>query len=229
MQYKLGLELMSPLVAGCLFLIGLSAAQAETIYKHVDEQGNVTYTSSKPEGETGEFEEKEVSQPDETPDTDLDALAEDTPIMFYSAPQCAACDMVRTYLTSTGMPFTEVDVSDDYDAQQAMKQDVGSLNVPTVSVGGRNLSGFNASALDTILEVAGYPVGSAGGATDTGAVPQAEQAPGQDEVAGEGEAIDEEDIAEVADEVADDLADDLNEDLQDEVENDNGDQTDADN
>ncbi len=225
MQYKLGLELMTPLVAASLLLLGTGVAQAEMIYKHVDEQGNVTYTSSKPENTVGNVEEKDVSQTDEAPATDIQALADDTPIMFYSVPECAACDMVRTYLTSTGMPFTEIDVADDFDAQQTMKQDVGNLNVPTVSVGDRNLSGFNASALDVILESAGYPIGSADDAIDTGTVPQGEQETVQDEVTDEAGTIDEEDVAEIAD----DVADDLNEDIVDETENDNGDQTDADN
>ena len=126
--------------------------------------------------------------------------------------------MVRTYLGNAGMPFTEVDVADDYDAQQSMKKDVGNLNVPTVTVGGRSLSGFNATALDTILDVAGYPVGDTPTASPAAA--------GNTDVAGN-EA--DEAVAGTEDNVADDLADDLNEDLQEDIENDNGDQTDADN
>ena len=218
MQYISRFAVATPLIAGCLLVLGSGPAQAEKLYKLVDEQGNVTYSDSKPENVAGEIEEQDASLPEVEAETDLDTLAEDTPIMFYSVPECAACDMVRTYLGNAGMPFTEVDVADDYDAQQSMKKDVGNLNVPTVSVGGRSLSGFNASALDTILDVAGYPVGgtpavSPATASDTDAAGSE-----TDEAAADNE-----------DDVVDDLADDLKEDLQEDIENDNGDQTDADN
>lgn len=218
MQYKSRFAVATPLIAGCLLALGSGPVQAEKLYKTVDEQGNVTYSDSKPENAMGEVEEQEASLPDVEADTDLDALAEDTPILFYSVPECAACDMVRTYLSNAGMPFTEVDVADDYDAQQSMKKDVGNLNVPTVSVGGRTLSGFNASALDTILDVVGYPVGAAPAVSPATATDTDVAGNETDEAAAGNE-----------DNVADDLADDLNEDIQEDIENDNGDQTDADN
>ena len=218
MQYKSRFAVATPLIAGCLLVLGSGPAQAEKLYKLVDEQGNVTYSDSKPENVAGEIEEQDASLPEVEAETDLDTLAEDTPIMFYSVPECAACDMVRTYLGNAGMPFTEVDVADDYDAQQSMKKDVGNLNVPTVSVGGRSLSGFNASALDTILDVAGYPVGGTPAASPATASDTDAAGSETDEAASDNE-----------DDVVDDLADELKEDLQEDIENDNGDQTDADN
>jgi glutaredoxin len=166
MQYKVTKSLTLTALAACFLLPGLSSAQSGKLYKLVDEQGNVTFTDIKPETETAVVEELDtsLSAAGEETATNIDQIAEDAPITFYSATDCAACDMVRTHLKDSNLPFTEVAVGDDYDAQQQMKQAVGNLNVPTVTVGERSLTGFNASALDAILDVAGYPVGEAAAA-----------------------------------------------------------------
>lgn len=166
MQYKVRKGLTLTALAACFLLPGLSPAQSGKLYKLVDEQGNVTFTDIKPEADASGVEELDtsLSAAGEDATADLDQLAEDAPITFYSASDCAACDMVRTYLKDSNLPYTEVEVADDYDAQQQMKQAVGNLNVPTVTVGERTLTGFNASALDAILDVAGYPVGEAAAA-----------------------------------------------------------------
>jgi glutaredoxin len=217
MQDKLRFKIAVTTLLGSFMLLGITPAQAGKLYKLVDEQGNITYSDTRPDSDAGSVEEQDVSPAAGEESAGLDQLADDTPIMFYSVPECAACDMVRTYLGNTGFPYTELQVDDDYDAQQKMKAAVGNLNVPTVTVGGRTLSGFNASALDAVLDVAGYPVGAE--------VPAA-AATGSTTEAGAGDT--EEADAEFDDTIAEDVADDLKENLQDEIETTNGDDTDAD-
>ena len=229
MQDTLGFKMTVTALAGSILLLASIPAQAEKLYKLIDEQGNITYSDTKPDSDAGSVEERDTSQPESDETSGLDQLSEDTPIMFYSVPKCAACDMVRTYLNDTGFPFTELEVADDFDAQQKMKEAVGNLNVPTVTVGGRTLSGFNASALDAVLDVAGYPVGGELPATDAaGQVTGAESGEPAEAAADAETAETEEAVAEFDDTVAEDVADDLKEDLQDEFESTNGDDTDAD-
>ena len=215
MQDKLRFGITVTALAGSFLLLGIAHAQAGKLYKLVDEQGNITYSDTKPDSDAGSVEEQDASQPESDEPAGLDQLAEETPIMFYSVPECAACDMVRTYLNDSGFPFTELEVDDDYDAQQKMKTAVGNLNVPTVTVGGRTLTGFNASAMDAILDVAGYPVGDAAAPVPAG---QTTETNASNE--NEPTAVNEENVA-------DDLADDLKEDLQDEIETADGDDTEA--
>ncbi len=95
------------------------------------------------------------------------------------------------------MPFTEINVSDDRAAQQAMKERVGALAVPTLLVGEKVMSGYMRSLLDGELTAAGYPpaagapaaAGPAAGANadagedagETEAAPDAEPATGEDD------------------------------------------------
>lgn len=164
------------LLVSATLLATVPSAQAQKLYKWVDGNGNVTYTDTKPPENAGMVEERELERvTDDQQQPDLDQLAEESPITFYSVPGCDACDMVRNYLSEQDLPFTEVNVESDVDNQTAMKAAVGNLSVPTLTVGSRAMTGYNRDGIATMLEVAGYPTGSAaatageGEAAETGA------------------------------------------------------------
>jgi len=159
---------MTTALAGVLALATYNPATGQQLYKVIDEHGKVTYTDVKPEPDNAVIEERvtiPVAEDDQKPT--LEELAARKPIVLYTVPECSACDMVRTYLESKKYPYTEINVEGDVEAQKQMKTAVGNLSVPTLTVDGRKLTGFNASALDAILDIAGYPANTDDAGQDT--------------------------------------------------------------
>jgi glutaredoxin len=159
----------------CAFLVlalvaaGLSAAQAASLYKWVDSQGRVSYHDKPPpEGSDYRVEEKTLrsgekakyqqAQPDKN-----------APVILYSAPKCASCDLARIYLDKRKVPYTEKNVESDLKFQEELKEKSGSVSVPTVTVGEKVMKGYLESLLEGELDAAGYPkIGTTGSGQDAG-------------------------------------------------------------
>ena len=161
---------ISILVAG-VFLLAASA-QAQDLYKWVDEDGNVTYQDSPPPGDTGAAkpfaEDAEVAA-----EAENDALP-DVSVTLYSVPICDSCDLVRNLLQKYGVPFDEKDASDDVAVQAEVREIAGQLTVPVLAVGDSMVTGYSSSGITAELTSAGFtPVREGAPAnTDTGNAPQ---------------------------------------------------------
>jgi glutaredoxin len=175
-------------VAVLVTALAISPAFAGKLYKWVDEAGNVSYQDRPPPEGRGSVEEREVRESGATEgDPAARAAAARAPVTLYTVPGCSSCDAARAHLKQRGIPFREVSVSaGNVKAQQEMKQKVGELSVPTITVGTKVMKGFLASLLDGELDAAGYPKpGSAEGEAEA----EAEGAGGAgSEAASEGEA-----------------------------------------
>jgi len=135
-------------------------AMADRLYKWVDQYGNVSYQDRPPPpGQGGKVEEKllgDKSRSGEDPSTA--AAAAKFPITLYVTTKCAPCDVARAYLKGRKVPFTEIDVSEkNPEAQMAMREKVGDLAVPTITVGSRVMKGYMESLVEGELNQAGYP------------------------------------------------------------------------
>ena len=161
-------------------LLAASTAQAGTLYKWVDERGNVIYSDEKPPEGAAQVEERDDAYSGEQQGKSINQLVEESPIVLYSTPDCDACGMMREYLNETGLPYTEVNVADDVAAQEQMRGQVGSLSVPSLAVGDRVLTGYNRGAMETLLDVAGYPVTPAAAAPTGAATDQEPAAEGEE-------------------------------------------------
>ena len=141
-----------------LVVAGLSAAQAEKLYKWVDSRGRISYHDQPPpEGAGYSVEEKtlrggEKADPDKNPD-----VAGKFPIILYSAPKCASCDLARVYLDKRKVPYVEKNVENDLGLQEELKKKSGSLSVPTIMVGDKVMKGYLESLLEGEIDAAGYP------------------------------------------------------------------------
>lgn len=129
------------------------SASAQKLYKWVDQDGKVSYHDRPPpEGSQYQVEEKNVSK----------ALrgggdaANRAPVVLYSVPKCATCDLARFYLEKHKIPFSERNVEKDTKLQQELKSKAGSLSVPTILVGNKVLNGYLESLLEGELKAAGY-------------------------------------------------------------------------
>lgn len=138
------------------FLLAASA-QAQLMYKWVDEQGNVTYQDIPPPGQaedaTPYAEDPELAAEEATP------AVPDVPVTLYSVPVCDACDLVRNLLENNDVPFDEKDASKDAGTQRELLDVSGQLSVPALVVGETVLNGYNSSGITAELTNAGFTLG----------------------------------------------------------------------
>ncbi|MCP5268220.1 MAG: glutaredoxin family protein [Zoogloeaceae bacterium] len=98
--------------------------------------------------------------------------AEKFPVVVYTAADCIeVCQQARSLLNGRGVPFTEKMVSGegaDFDALKALTG--GEASVPFLTVGSQKFKGFEASAWNNLLDLAGYPKTALPGAPASGSL-----------------------------------------------------------
>ncbi len=149
-----GLKILTSLLV--LSAVAPLGVNAVTIVECVDANGERSFRSSCPP-EMKKESERKIRGLRTVKGPDLEAITAAAPIVFYSVPQCDACDMMRQLLQGRGFPFEEKNVSEDAVNQQALKDATGTLTVPAVTIGAEVVSGYSRSALDLALKQAGYP------------------------------------------------------------------------
>ena len=138
-----------------LAVTSLSVAQAGTLYKWVDNQGRVSYHDQPPPEDSGyRVEKKNVGS---ASDGNQAKPGSDVPVILYSAPKCASCDLARLYLDKRKVPYTEKNVDKDVKMQEELKEKSGSVSVPTIVIGTKVMNGYLESLLEGELDAAGYP------------------------------------------------------------------------
>lgn len=73
-------------------------------------------------------------------------------IKIYSTPTCPYCKMVKEYLESRSIPYTNYDVSEDKSALEEMIKLSGQMGVPVVVIDDEIVIGFDKSRIDPLLE-----------------------------------------------------------------------------
>jgi glutaredoxin len=138
-------------------VIGLSVAHAERLYKWTDSQGHVSYHDQPPPDGSYRVEEKDLGESRKPVDDTLAKITEKYPVVLYSVPKCSSCDQARAYLQKRKVPFTEQNLEGNAELQQKAKKKIGSLSVPTITVGDKVMKGYLESVLEGELDDAGYP------------------------------------------------------------------------
>ncbi len=71
------------------------------------------------------------------------------PVRVYSTRVCPYCVRAKLLLEARGIPFQEIDVSDDPDTRAWLVQATGRRTVPQIFIGDEAIGGFDdLSALD---------------------------------------------------------------------------------
>lgn len=156
-------RLLAATLAASAVTFGAAPALAVTIVECMDDSGQSTFRSFCPPG-TVKKSEKKVAGDRQPATVDITLIAAQHPVTLYTAPNCQACDLVRTQLQNRGVPFAERDVAADLTKQEELRSLVGgsgSLTVPVVHLDEDILTGYNQAALDASLTRAGYPVAAA--------------------------------------------------------------------
>ena len=141
-----------------------ASAALQAQFKVVDADGRVTYTDRPPAASStlrvspvrrdalGAAESPAVVLP-----LELRPIVARFPVTLYAAPtECPPCDIGRQLLQARGVPFTERLIVEGADVEALLRLS-GSRTVPTVTVGGQVLRGFNESEWQGTQDLAGYP------------------------------------------------------------------------
>jgi len=135
-----------------LLLSWAGTSAAVTVVICEDNRGERTFQTTCPPGTT-ELNKKEYGTAAPTPaatDTVKPAL------ILYRVPACETCDQVKEFLTLRNLQFIETDVSMDIGLQEKVKQLVGELQVPVLTVGDKVIKGYSRAAMAQALTESGH-------------------------------------------------------------------------
>jgi len=130
-------------------LISGSSVAAETLYRWVDETGQVTYQGQAPIKES--FTREEIK----SASGDIDqAGIQNATVIFYAVENCKACDLARRDLKIRKIKFSEINPELDSAAGKSLIERFGKVEVPLIMVGDAAVKGYNPVWLQTALEKA---------------------------------------------------------------------------
>lgn len=72
-------------------------------------------------------------------------------IQIFSQPTCQACNELKEYLKSKGIPFVDHDIISDYNALEEMLHVHKVRVTPLIIIGDKKLVGFDAEELEKLL------------------------------------------------------------------------------
>ena len=74
-------------------------------------------------------------------------------VTVYSTPTCTWCNALKTHLRKNGIRFTDIDVSKDQKAAEAMVKKSGQQGVPQTEINGEIIVGFDKKKINTLLGI----------------------------------------------------------------------------
>jgi len=138
------------------------AAQAQTsVYRWVDKDGKVHFSSEPPPPDAANVTEKRMGgggvSEGQLPYATQQAM-KSHPVTLYVSNKCGDyCSDGRALLSSRGIPYTERNAEANPEDAEKLKQLVGALQAPVLVVGTTPVKGFAAGSWNAALDSAGYP------------------------------------------------------------------------
>lgn len=74
-------------------------------------------------------------------------------VTVYSTPTCTWCNALKTHLRKNGIRFTDIDVSKDQKAAEAMVRKSGQQGVPQTDINGEIIVGFDKKRINELLGI----------------------------------------------------------------------------
>jgi glutaredoxin len=149
---------MNRTLGACVLAVAFAAAQAQQIYRWVDEKGQLHVTDTPPP-QARNLEKKTYggSVVEAPAPFELERARKSFPVTLYTSPICEdPCAQARAALNRRGVPFKEVQVWNE-ETRQELNRIAGSYQVPVLLVGRTPQTGFEQGAFDSLLDSAGYP------------------------------------------------------------------------
>lgn len=76
-------------------------------------------------------------------------------VIVYSTPTCSWCATLKNHLRHHHIKYTDIDVSKDQSAAQAMIAKSGQQGVPQMEINGEIIVGFDKNRINKLLEIQG--------------------------------------------------------------------------
>lgn len=130
---------------------------AAQLYRWVDDKGNVEWRDTPPPAHAKNVEQRNVGGntiQTSTMSYSLQQAVKNHPVTLWTFDCGPPCSDARGLLARRGIPYTEKNAQTNNDA---LKKLTGSLEVPVLVVGAKQLKGYLESEWDTTLDAAGYP------------------------------------------------------------------------
>ncbi|MBN2236795.1 MAG: hypothetical protein JW729_04500 [Bacteroidales bacterium] len=74
-------------------------------------------------------------------------------VTVYSTPSCSWCTTLKNHLNVNGIKYTDVDVSKDQKAAEAMVKKSGQQGVPQTDINGQVIVGFDKNKINSLLGI----------------------------------------------------------------------------
>ncbi len=152
-------------LAASALAAALAAPAAHAQYKWIDANGRVNYGDRPPASDSrrvmqappGVHSSAAPAAGDHRLPYALRSATSRYPVVLYSTPDCAPCDLGRSHLTQRGVPFTEKVVQTAADLHAFNALQLGATQFPVLTVGSDRMAGFEASMWNRMLDAAAYP------------------------------------------------------------------------
>jgi glutaredoxin len=145
-----------------ILVLGLFAAavQAQQIYRWVDADGKVKYTTEKPPGGAAATAvQPRVSSvggnaaPAGKPAASV--VAAKPAVKMYMTDWCPYCRQAGEYFRRNGIAYTELNIEKS-EAAKSEYRAIGGKGVPVILVGSQRMTGFSEQGMAAMLKAAGY-------------------------------------------------------------------------
>jgi len=151
--------------AATAILLGSIGLQAQTVYRIVGPDGNVTFSDKPPAAATNVTARSSAGRPVAAGSQngnlpyELRQVVQRFPVTLYSGASCAPCNAGRLMLQARGIPYTEYTIAsnDDIEALQRLS---GDNSLPFLTIGGQKIKGYSEAEWTQFLNAARYPVSS---------------------------------------------------------------------
>ena len=135
--------------------VASSQAHSAKLYKWVDTDGKISYQDQPPPKRGKILSEQEVASQNEVEDESAGALPD---IVIYTVDDCELCDRLVFVLTQNKIPYIELPLEDDRQAQSKILEKASSIIVPTIFIGDDVIQGGNEDNLKQELLSAGFEI-----------------------------------------------------------------------
>lgn len=152
-------------LAAAALAAALVAPAAHAQYKWIDADGRVNYGDQPPPSDRrrviraapGVHSSEAPAAGDHRLPYALRSATNRYPVVLYTAPDCAPCDLGRSHLAQRGVPYTEKLVRTAADLRAFSALQPGSTQFPVLTVGTDRMTGFEATLWNRMLDAAAYP------------------------------------------------------------------------
>ncbi len=157
------LAALAPYCGAALVVLGASSLQAQTTIYRVPGPNGIILTDRPPSNVGQATAIRPSGKPLQTTEAalpfELRQAVEKYPVTLYSGEGCAPCTSGRLLLQSRGVPFTELTIGTQEDAD-ALQRISGDRSLPLLTIGAQKIKGYSETEWTQFLSAANYPARS---------------------------------------------------------------------